>query len=189
MSTIQIIATSIALGLTGGCSQEVGPAPAREPLQDHPSPIFEFRGYNEYSDCSEIVSAEERLGSQVTSVEIADDSVSPDIHITAMTVDMYGVQMEAEVRCGLDGDLLHAAYWVNGDDEEVSRANFQTISAGLSESYGQPKEVEQEGGNSHTFVCDELAELYLAHVFRPLPGDPYSVFLTVDLLSGECMLP
>lgn len=184
-----LFAASIIFGLSSGCSKEVGPAPSRESPPDHPPPTFDFRGYNEYSECSEIVRAEERIGSQITGVEVTDGPVSPDIHITAMTVEVFGVAMEAEIRCRLNGDLLHAVYWVNGDDEEASRAKFQTISAALSEEYGEPKEVEHEGGISHTFVCNDLAELYLADVFQSMPGDPYSVFMTVDLLRGECMLP
>ena len=172
-----------------GCSKEIGPAPARESQPEHPSATFDFRGYNEYSDCSDIVSAEERIGSQITGVEVTDGTVSPDIHITAMTVEVFGVAMEAEIRCRLNGDPLHAVYWANGDDQEASRAKFRTISAGLSGEYGEPKEVEHEGGISHTFVCNDVAELMLAEVFRPMPGDPYSVFMTVDLVRGECMLP
>lgn len=189
MSKFLAFATAFVLSLSGGCSQEVGPAPARESLPNHPPPIFEFRGYDEYSNCSEIVSAEERIGSRITRVEITDGPVTPDIHITAMTVEVYGVEMEAEIRCRLNGDLFQAVYWVNGDDEGALRAKFQTISAGLSQIYGQPKEVEHGGGDSHTFVCNDLAELYLADLFRPMPGGPYSVFMTVDLLRGECMLP
>jgi len=189
VSRLRLFAAATYLCLTGGCSLEVGPALSRESALDHPSPTFEFRGYHEYSYCSEIVSAEEANGSVVTGVEVSNDPGMSDIHTTAMTVDVYDVAMEAEIRCHLDGELLHAVYWVNGDDEDVSREKFRTISAGLSEVHGQPKEVKHKGGISHTFVCDEFAELYLADSFRPMPGDPYSVFMTVDLLRGECMLP
>ena len=190
LNRLSLFAASLVFfGLSGGCSEKVGPAPGRASQSNHPTATFVFRGYDEYSDCSEIVSAEERIGSQITGVDVTDGPVSRDIHITAMAVEVFGVAMKAEIRCRLNGDLLHAVYWVNGDDEEASRAKFQTISAGLSEQYGVPKQVEHEGGISHTFVCNDLAELYLADVFRPMPGDPYSVFMTVDLLRGECMLP
>jgi hypothetical protein len=189
LNPLSLFVVLLIFGLNGGCSEEVGPTPSRASQPDHRLATFDFRGYNEYSDCSEIVSAEERIGSQINGVEVTDGPVSPDIHITAMTVEVFGVAMEAEIRCRLNGDLLHAVYWVNGDDEEASRSKFQTISAGLSEKFGEPKEVEHEGGISHTFVCNDLAEIYLADVFRPMPGDPYSVFMTVDLLRRECMLP
>ncbi len=179
-SSIRVtILTALAISSIAACNSDVGSPPSRADNQPHAKPTFSFRGYDEYSDCADVVQAEQSAGSKVTGHE-PRDWISSTGHITAMKAELYGVEMDAEVRCELDGDVARVIYWRDSDSDENADRWFSSISVGLAQEFGDVEVENQPSGISRTFRTDS-AQLYLAHSFPSESVPQHVVFMTVDL--------
>lgn len=116
------------------------------------TPIYEFRGYNNMSSCTEIRDVEISRGGRVT--EIGEKSKTGFRLIKLESV-VFGFNAEISIRCDADGSPTNIGYVTRYDQDIDLYDVFESYELAAVDAFGQADVTEDQLGQAATYMCKD----------------------------------
>lgn len=149
-------------------------------------PVFEFRGYNDLSNCRQVIDAELANGAEFIDAYDSLDPQSPNV-ITELAGDAFERNVQIAVACHPRGSVSYVQYMSLEEDPEETSLEYVRFAIGLEQTLGEPWEYSTDNSRSRLFVCDRDPPVYLEE-YR-LEEELHEVYFTVVPKAASCIKP
>lgn len=149
-------------------------------------PVFEFRGYNDLSNCRQVIDAEIANGAEFVDVYDSFDPQSPNV-ITELEGDAFETNVQIAVACHPRGSVSYIQYMSYEELPEETELEYIRFSIGLEQLLGEPWEYTTNDSRSRLFLCDRDPPVYLEE-YR-VEEELHEVYFTVVPSAAVCIPP
>ena len=162
-------------------------------LQACAEPAFEFRGYDDHSNCTDVIDTELANGARYDGVFASEDPENP-----AQTVELSGTLFSENVRIDVTctaGRVDSIQYVSQASDPVETGAIFAKFAAELEALFGAPTVIASDRARSLRYICHSPAPVLLEEWRLVAEGDEegddevveHEVYVAVVPGATECL--